>query len=179
MGWSSTRTRPYVQAGTGGSPTPQSKPVRCVSEPQGADANASLHWLLAHWQGRCLSGLHDPAERVINRMFIYGSLARSERVLIVETPTSTSRLVAARKRVRGFDGPLHGTARVERTTLNPRLQNQQHTTDPAPADSKSALAYPIAPRVLRDIDYHAAAESYTLRDGHPTDVFFPPDAARS
>lgn len=111
---------------------------------------------------------------VVNRSFIYGSLARSDRVLIVQTEHYDDS-TWCRKEAWFCDAlARHGLARVERDDLRGALTRV--TADGGRTrrrHSDRRLHYPIADRVLRDLDYWARAPNlHSLREaGHATDAF--------
>ena len=71
---------------------------------------------------------------------------------------------------------MHAATRVERATLSEALVeiNGLHKQR-VQRESAFALEYPIAPRVLRDIDFHGRQPNlFTLNEGgHSTEVFLP------
>lgn len=93
---------------------------------------------------------------VINRCFIYSSLSKSDRILIVETE-NFSESEWCRKEAWFSDAmAAHGQAKVERTTLaDAEMMLGQYESAAARGRHDESLRYPIAPRVMRDIDYWA------------------------
>jgi hypothetical protein len=167
-----------IQAGTGGSPTPHiDEPFEIFLSHRGRDAKRELA-SAARYLPKDVAFLDclTLPRGVINRMFIYASIARSKRILIIETPNFHESEWCRKEAWFAEAMAAQGMARVVRGTLMDgiraidqiRLQRQQGS--PAPRST-----YPIAQRVLRDIDYHGRQPNlYTLQEsGHATEVFAP------
>ena len=93
---------------------------------------------------------------MINRSFVFGSLARSERILIVETE-NFNESEWCRKEAWFADAMAgHGLTRVERMTLpDAAAQVAAAGLLSMRRRSNQELRYAIAQRVLNDIDYWA------------------------
>jgi hypothetical protein len=113
---------------------------------------------------------------VVNRSFVFGSLARSERVLIVETENFYES-VWCRKEAWFADAlAAQGLAKVERVTLP--VAEAWTAADGSGSRRRRAargLTYPIVHRVLRDIDYWARKPNlHSLKEaGHSTESLTP------
>ncbi len=117
---------------------------------------------------------------VINRSFVYGSLARSERVLIVETENFNESEWCRKEAWFADAMARHGLASVERMTLPDAAARVAKDGPPSTRQRAShEFRYPIAPRVLSDIDYWARAPNlHSLKGaGYTTDSLAPLQAA--
>ncbi|HSE16449.1 MAG TPA: toll/interleukin-1 receptor domain-containing protein [Pyrinomonadaceae bacterium] len=108
---------------------------------------------------------------IINRSFIYGSLARSDRVLIVETD-NFQESEWCRKEAWFADAMAScGVVSAERVTLaKASVEVAQSLPAQVNQSSREELEYEIASRVLSDIDYWARAPNrHSLTQlGHST-----------
>jgi hypothetical protein len=109
---------------------------------------------------------------VINRSFVYGSLMRTQRILIVETE-HYHESDWCRKEAWFADAlAAHGLVKTERLSL-PEAQVRVALEGRATwrVSAQRGLAYTIGPRVLSDMDYFGRAPNlYSLKEaGHPTD----------
>lgn len=109
---------------------------------------------------------------VINRNFVFGSLARSKRVLIVKTE-NFSESEWCRKEAWFADAmATQGLAMVDHMTLSDAsVQIATHGPYSTRRRSSQGLNYPIAQRVLKDIDYWARTPNlHSLKEsGYPTE----------
>ena len=94
---------------------------------------------------------------IINRSFVYGSLARSDRILIVETD-NFQESEWCRKEAWFADAIAScGLVRTERVTLKEASAQVAQSSPAQVHQFREELDYPIAPRVLNDIDYWGRA----------------------
>lgn len=106
---------------------------------------------------------------VINRSFIYNSLARSARILIVETENYDESEWCKKEAWFSQEMAKHGLSSVERISLGdavPRVGKQGRQS--IRRRNNQQLDYPISNRVLRDIDYWARTPNlHSLKEtGH-------------
>jgi hypothetical protein len=107
---------------------------------------------------------------VVNRSFIFGSLAHSEQILIVDTENFNDSPWCRKEAWFAEALAAHGVAKAERLLLGAaktRVMSQGATSTRLRA--VQGLGYSIAPRVLSDIDYWARKPNlYSLKEmGHP------------
>ena len=167
-----------IEAGTGDSPTPHvDAAFEIFLSHRGRDAKQELASAARALptDAAFLDCLTLP-RGVINRMFIYASLARSKRVLIIETPNFLESEWCRKEAWFAEAMAAQGIAHVERGTLSTAIGviDQLRLNRPQ-GNPPHRARYPIAQRVLRDIDYHGRQPNlYTLKEGrHATEVFAP------
>ena len=113
---------------------------------------------------------------VINRSFIYGSLARSDRILIVETENFAESEWCRKEAWFADAMAACGMVTAERVTLS---EASARIAKDGPSVTRQRfpenLAYPITPRVLRDIDYWGRAPNLcSLKEsGYSTETLEP------
>jgi len=109
---------------------------------------------------------------VINRSFIYGSMARSQKIVIVDTENYQESDWCKKELWVASALAEAGLVKYERTTLESAL-SQLETWGPRSSRQYSdlSLVYPISQRVLRDLDYWARSPNlHSLKEkGHPAD----------
>jgi hypothetical protein len=103
---------------------------------------------------------------VVNRFFIYGALARTDTVVLVDTP-NFDESSWCRKEFWFSDALVrHGIARLERLPIADSLEAVRSR---GPLSRRTSgdlrLHYPILPRILRDIDYFGRAPNlFSLKE---------------
>ncbi|HYC87870.1 MAG TPA: hypothetical protein VEO54_01560 [Thermoanaerobaculia bacterium] len=113
---------------------------------------------------------------VVNRSFVYGSLARSKKIVIVES-RHFNESDWCRKEA-WFAGAMaeNGLASVDRVTLTAAEEFvKTHGPVSTRRRSKQELSYPITHRILKDVDYWGRTPNlHSLKEsGHPTDALVP------
>jgi hypothetical protein len=113
---------------------------------------------------------------VVNRSFIYNSLARSERILIVETANYLESEWCRKEAWFADAMVMHGLATLERVTLADaigRVAAEGPKSLRRRGDQR--FSYPMSDRVLQDIDYWARKPNlHSLKEtGHSIEALAP------
>ncbi|MBR0895161.1 toll/interleukin-1 receptor domain-containing protein [Bradyrhizobium tropiciagri] len=170
-------TTEFVRAGTGADPVaPRSSLYDTFLSHRGLDAKSRLaHALRQHGEPRrvfldCLTMPHG----VINRAFVFGSLARSKSVMVVDT-SNFSGSAWCRKEL-WFSEILgrHGRLQLTRETLDKTLEllarTDSSTEESEPRHGEEEFIYRIAPRIMRDFDYELRAPNRASAKSKGLDV---------
>lgn len=116
---------------------------------------------------------------VVNRSFVYSSLAHSDRVLIVDTEHFQESEWCRKEAWLADAMAAHGLLETERITLDAATSR---VAMDGPRSTRrrrvAALSYPIAPRILSDLDYWGRQPNlHTLKEnGQSTESLAPLEA---
>src|SRR5262249_21647281 len=105
--------------------------------------------------------------RVVNRNFVFGSLVRSKRILIVDTPNYLESQWCRKELCVAKIMSRLGWARLDRLSLPESVKELVKLKNNSLGDEryKEAEAYEMSPRILRDIEYWGRAPNkYSSRE---------------
>jgi hypothetical protein len=155
------------ESGHAESATPRAPAQAVFLSHRGRDAKLALAdrlLQLERWDGYFLDCLVLP-KGVINRRFVFDSLANAERVVVVDTPNFLESAWCRKELWLAERLAARGMAKVEKVPLSTALAALDRVVGPEVEPAAARLAYPIADRVMKDIDYWARAPNkYSLAE---------------
>jgi hypothetical protein len=157
--------------------TPPEETFRVFLSHRGRDSKRQLSYAARHLGARTifLDCLTMP-RGVINRRFIYESLARSSRVVIVDSDNFHESVWCRKESWFAHALADHKLTSVEHTSVDDAVSSVTMLAPPGDAPASATdYQYPIANRILRDIDYFGRQPNlYSLKEhGHSCESLDP------